>query len=43
MLTHANLYDNFIKGKNGSYDELILQYESYVNKLIENAQIEYKD
>lgn len=43
MLTRANLYDNFIKGKNGSYDELILQYESYVNKLIENAQIEYKD
>ena len=43
MLTRANLYDNFIKEKNGSYDELILQYESYVNKLIENAQIEYKD
>jgi len=42
MLTRANLYDNFVKEKTGTNEELLTAYEEYVNKLIENAEIEYK-
>ncbi len=41
-LTRANLYENFVKEKKGTYDELVAEYEVYVAKLIENADIEYK-
>lgn len=43
MLTRGNLYDNFIKGKTGTNEELIAEYEQYVKELIENADIKYND
>lgn len=43
MLTRGNLYDNFIKGKTGTNEELISEYEQYVKELIENADIKYND
>ena len=43
MLTRGNLYDNFIKGKTGTNEELIAEYEQYVKELIENADIKSND
>ncbi len=43
MLTRAKLYDNFIKDKNGTNEELLAEYENYVDELIDNADIDYKN
>ena len=43
MLTRGNLYKHFIKDKNGTNEELLKQYEDYVNELIKKADIEYMD
>lgn len=43
MLTRAALYDKFAEGKEGNYDELVAQYEKYIGKLVEKADIVYKD
>ncbi len=42
MLTRAKLYDKFAEGKSGTYDEIVAEYEKYVEDLISKADIEYK-
>ena len=42
MYTRANLYNNFVKGRDEDYDVLVAEYEEYVNKLIEKADVVYK-
>lgn len=41
-LTRAKLYDNFAEGKTGTYDEIVAEYEKYVEDLVAKADIEYK-
>jgi len=41
MITRGNLYEHFIKDKTGTNEELLEQYEEYVNELIKKADIEY--
>ena len=43
MLTRAKLYEKFTEGKSGSYEELVAEYEKYVDELIKKADIEYKN
>ena len=42
MYTRANLYDWFVKGKEGTYEQLVSEYEEYVQSLIDKADIIYK-
>lgn len=42
MYTRANLYNEFVQGRDESYDVLVAEYEDYVKKLIEKADIVYK-
>ncbi|MBE6733470.1 MAG: hypothetical protein E7561_05695 [Ruminococcaceae bacterium] len=42
MYTRANHYDWFVEGKTGTYDQLVEEYEEYVQTLIEKANIVYK-
>ena len=41
-LTRAKLYDKFAEGKSGTYEEIVAEYEKYVEELISKADIEYK-
>ncbi|MBE6728005.1 MAG: hypothetical protein E7562_05095 [Ruminococcaceae bacterium] len=42
IMTQSNLYNEFIKDKSGTEDELKALFEEYVERLIEQAEIEYK-
>lgn len=42
MLTRAALYDKFAEDKEGTYDEIVAQYEAYIDVLVEKADIVYK-
>ncbi len=42
MYTRANLYNEFVQGRDQSYDVLVAEYEDYVKELIEKADIVYK-
>ena len=42
MYTRANLYDWFVEGKTGTYEQLVEEYEEYVQTLIDKADIVYK-
>ena len=41
-LTRAQLYEKFAEGKTGSYNDIVSEYEKYVDDLIKKANIEYK-
>ena len=41
-LTRAKLYENFAKDKTGTYEEIVAEYEKYVEDLVAKADIEYK-
>ncbi len=42
-MTRARLYEKFAKGKEGTYDEIVVEYEKYVDELIQKADIKYKN
>lgn len=42
-LTRAKLYEKFTEGKSGTYEELVTEYEKYVDELINKADIQYKN
>lgn len=41
-LTRAKLYEKFAEDKTGTYEEIVLEYDKYVESLISKANIEYK-